>query len=87
MDDEESVKNAKAMQLLELSDCLAKCVEVNAKGHALFLYVHDDAEHMTVLTFNARADKVYSLVQSANVLITNVINAAMADAPPREKFN
>jgi hypothetical protein len=87
MDDEESVKRAKAKQLLELSDCITKCMEANAKGHGLFLYTHDDVEHMTILTFNAQPDDVYGLVQSANALITNMIKSAMADAPPREKYN
>ena len=87
MDDEESVKLAKAKQLLELSDCITKCMEPKAKGHGLFLYSHDDVAHMTILTFNAQPDDVYGLVQSANALITNVINAAMKDAPPREKYN
>lgn len=87
MDDEESVKLAKAKQLLELSDCITKCMEVDAKGHGLFLYSHDDVEHMTILTFNAQPDDVYGLVQSANVLINKLIQTAMKDAPPREKYN
>ena len=87
MDDEENVKRAKAKQLLELSDCITKCMEAGAKGHGLFLYTHDDADYMTILTFNAGPDKVYGLVHSANALITNVINAATKDAPPREKYN
>ena len=36
MDDEESVKLAKAKQLLELSDCITKCMEVDAKGTGCF---------------------------------------------------
>jgi len=81
MDDE------KVKQLLELSACVAKCMEPKAKGHGIFLYTHDDVDYMTILTFNAGPDKVYGLIRSANTLITNVINAATADAPPREQYN
>ena len=42
---------------------------------------------MTILTFNAQPDDVYGLVQSANVLINKLIQTAMKDAPPREKYN
>jgi hypothetical protein len=86
MDDEE-VKINKAKQLMELSECVARCMEDSPKGHGIFLYTHDDVEYMTVLTFNAGPDKVYGLIRSANTLITNVINAATVDAPPREKYN
>jgi hypothetical protein len=87
MDDEESVKRAKAKQLLELSDCITKCMEANAKGHGLFLYSHEDEKYLTVLTFNAAPDVVCNLVHSANALMQDLIDRATADAPPKEMWN
>ena len=87
MDNEESIKRTKLAQMTMLLDALATCNEPDSKGHALFLYTNDDAKHMTILSFNAGADDVYSMVQHMNDLITKSITAAMQDAPPREKYN
>ena len=44
MDDKE-VKQLKEKRLLELRDCVAKCMEEGAKGHGLFLYSHEDEKY------------------------------------------
>jgi hypothetical protein len=87
MDDEESIKKIKANQRKLLRDALAKCDGTDAKGHGLFLYTHDDATHMTILSFNAGPDDIYSMVQHANDLVAHAVESAMKDAPPREKYN
>jgi len=87
MDDEESLKLTKAKQLKLLLDAIATCNEPNSKGHAMFFYTHDDAAHMTILSFNAGPDDIYSMVQHANGLVAHAIEKAMEDAPPREKYN
>jgi hypothetical protein len=86
MDDKE-VKQLKEKRLMELSACVAKCMEEDAKGHGLFLYSHADEKYLTVLTFNAAPDVVCNLVYSANALMQDLIERATADAPPREKYN
>ena len=86
MDDKE-VKQLKEKRLLELSACVAKCMEEGAKGRGLFLYSHEDQQYLTVLTFNAGPDKVYGLIRSANALMQDLINKATADAPPKEMWN
>jgi hypothetical protein len=86
MDDKE-VKQIKEKRLLELSACVAKCMEEDAKGHGLFLYSHEDEQYLTVLTFNAAPDVVCNLVYSANALMQDLIDRATADAPPREQYN
>ena len=86
MDDKE-VKQIKEKRLLELSACVAKCMEEGAKGRGLFLYSHEDEQYLTVLTFNAAPDVVCNLVYSANALMQDLIEKATADAPPREKYN
>jgi hypothetical protein len=86
MDDEE-VKINKAKQLMELSACVAKCMEEGAKGRGLFLYSHEDQKYLTVLTFNAAPDVVCNLVHSANALMQDLIERATADAPPKEMWN
>jgi hypothetical protein len=87
MDDEESLKITKIKQMTMLFNALAACNGDNAKGHGLFLYTHDDATHMTVLSFNAGSDDIYSMVQHANDLVAHAVAAAMQDAPPKEKWN
>jgi len=85
--DDEKVKHRKFSQLSELSDRIAKCVEEDAKGHGLFLYMHEDEQQLTILTFNAGPDMVCNLVHSANVFIQEALARATADAPPREQYN
>lgn len=87
MDDQESLKVTKAKQLTLLLDAITTCNEADAKGHALFLYTHDDATHMTILSFNAGADDIYSMVQHANSLVAHAIETALKDAPPKEQWN
>jgi hypothetical protein len=86
MDDKE-VKIIKEKRLLELRDCVAKCMEEGAKGHGLFLYAHEDEKYLTVLTFNAGPDVVCNLVYSANALMQDLLDRATADAPPKEMWN
>ena len=86
MDDKE-VKQIKEKRLMELSACVAKCMEEGAKGRGLFLYSHEDEKYLTVLTFNATPDVVCNLVYSANALMQDLIEKATVDAPPREKYN
>jgi hypothetical protein len=86
MDDKE-VKQLKEKRLLELSACVEKCMEEGAKGHGLFLYMHEDEQQLTILTFNAGPDMVFNLVHSANVFIQEALDRATADAPPREQYN
>jgi len=86
MDDKE-VKQIKEKRLLELSACVAKCMEEGAKGRGLFLYSHEDEKYLTVLTFNAGPDVVCNLVHSANALMQDLIDRATADAPPKEMWN
>lgn len=87
MDNEESIKKIKANQRKLLNGALATCEGVDAKGHGLFLYTNDDATHMTILSFNAGPDDIYSMVQHANDLVAHAVEKAMQDAPPREKYN
>jgi hypothetical protein len=86
MDDKE-VKNRKFSQISELGTRIAKCVEVDAKGHGVFIYMHEDEQLLTILTFNAGPDIVCNLVHSANVYVKDAIKKATSDAPPREKYN
>jgi len=86
MDDKE-VKIIKEKRLMELSACVAKCMEEGAKGRGLFLYSHEDEQYLTVLTFNAGPDVVVNLVHSANALMQDLIDRATADAPPKEMWN
>jgi len=86
MDDKE-VKQLKEKRLLELSACVEKCMEEDAKGRGLFLYSHEDEKYLTVLTFNAGPDVVCNLVHSANALMQDLIDRATADAPPKEMWN
>jgi hypothetical protein len=86
MDDKE-IAQLKEKQLMELSACVAKCMEEGAKGRGLFLYSHEDEKYLTVLTFNAAPDVVCNLVYSANALMQDLIEKATVDAPPREKYN
>jgi len=86
MDDKE-VKQLKEKRLLELRDCVEKCMEEGAKGHGLFLYSHEDEKYLTVLTFNAGPDVVCNLIYSANALMQDLIERATADAPPKEMWN
>jgi hypothetical protein len=86
MDDKE-VKQIKEKRLMELSACVAKCMEEGAKGRGLFLYSHEDEKYLTVLTFNAAPDVVCNLVYSANALMQDLIDRATADAPPREMWS
>jgi hypothetical protein len=86
MDDKE-VKQLKEKRLLELRDCVAKCMEEGAKGRGLFLYSHEDENYLTVLTFNAGPDVVCNLIHSANALMQDLIDRATADAPPKEMWN
>jgi hypothetical protein len=86
MDDKE-VKQLKEKRLMELSACVAKCMEPEAKGRGLFLYSHEDEKYLTVLTFNAAPDVVCNLIHSANALMQDLIERATADAPPKEMWN
>jgi len=85
--DDEKVAQIKEKRLMELSACVAKCMEEGAKGRGLFLYSHEDEKYLTVLTFNAGPDVVCNLVYSANALMQDLIDRATADAPPREQYN
>jgi hypothetical protein len=87
MDDQESLKVTKAKQLTLLLDAITTCNEANSKGHGLFLYTHDDATHMTILTFNAGPDDIYSMLEHANNLVALAIETAVKDAPPKEQWN
>jgi hypothetical protein len=85
--DENEIRRIKLTNLQVLYEALYECVGEQAKGHGMFLYKHDDATHMAILTFNTDPDDIYSMIKHANAVIQSSVAEALADAPPKEMWN
>jgi len=86
MDYEDIIKKQKLL----LRKKLALCEGQEAKGHGVFLFTHDDATHMSIMTFNTGYQDFVEMLEHAAKMLAHYKEyeaEITKDAPPREMFN
>jgi hypothetical protein len=83
MDYEDIIKKQKVL----LRKMLPLCEGEKAKGHGVFLFTHDDEDHMSIMTFNTGYDDFNCMIEHAIKMLEHFNAEVTKDAPPREMFN